>query len=150
MGPFAISQKTCRKLSRGLLQHALFVPMVGLNCPDEARLASRGYSASASANQDAGYTGSPLCRSWIAVHVCQMWASREYCNNNGGVVPIWQMTRRQLEGEVQRFGEVQKRLIAEASTVRRHRDIFQRRWLDQEVKVPAPSAVVARASLGCQ
>ena len=66
----------------------------------------------------------------MAVRVCQMWASREYLNNNGGVVPISQMTPRQLEAEVQRLGEVQKRLIAEASTVRRHRDIFQGRWIE--------------------
>ena len=80
---------------------------------------------------------------WIAVHVCQIWASREYLNK-GGVVPISQMTWWQLGQEVSRLGMVQRRLIAEASDVRRHRDVFQTRWIVGELKLRS-----AVAASGC-
>ena len=51
------------------------------------------------------------------------------------------MTWWQLEEEVSRLGMVQRRLIAEASEVRRHRDVFERRWIEAESKLrSAPAA----------
>ena len=73
-------------------------------------------------------------RSWTAVCVCQIWASRELLKEDE-VGAISQMPRWQLEQQVSFLGKSQHQLIAEASELRRWSDRFQTRLMEVDLEL---------------